>query len=237
MPIELIPPQREGLHIGILPIDRHWVRVMARLPMVHRLDTLTTLKAVRDTQEARDRCDLVFELHEAHWRLVDPISAPERPGIWHRPKRAVPALASALGAARWLSEMLQRPARSSLEFPDLMLWLRDGGQLMWRRIAGDPGIADDLVLEHVDCLVNEHTRHQLLDLEMPSLPGARMRLMGLKETLRDLAPGPAHTMTFTRWERIDPDNWPQVRGIYMVLQGAPCPSESPFQRLELELPA
>jgi hypothetical protein len=118
-----------------------------------------------------------------------------------------------------------------------MIWLEDGGELIWRSILDQPDSVPDVVTEHAEHLVNEHTRQQLFDLEMPSLPGARLRLMGLKQALQDLLPSHAGTWTLTQWKRIDPDDWPQANGLYMVLQGTPCPSKSPFQSLELELPA
>lgn len=236
MPIE---PQRQGLHIGFLPVDGHWVRALRRLDLAHQFKDSTWLFAVHSAPEARDRCDLVFELHDTHWRLVSPHSAPgypEYPGIWHAPATDERVLDSALGAARWISGLLHRPPGSALEFPDLMEWLKEGGELMWRRVSEQPDCVGDVVMDLAEWWVNEHTAQQLLDLYMPRMRGARRRFMALQQELLNLLPAPAGTWTPMSWEPFNGEDVSRATGYYMVLQRSPCESPSPFQSLNAALP-
>ncbi len=237
MPIELIPPQREGLHIGFLPVDIHWGRALRRLDLTHQLEDSTWLFAVHSIREALDRCDLVFELHDTHWRLVSPQSAPGYPGIWHAPATYEGVLDSALGAARWISDLLHRPPGSTLEFADVMLWLKDGGELMWRRVSEQPDCVGDVVMDLAEWWVNEHTAQQLLDLHMPRMRGARRRFMAIQQELLDLLPAPAVTWTPMSWEPFDEEDLPRASGYYMVLQRSPCGSTSPFKDLNRAQPS
>lgn len=228
MPIEIIAPQREGLHIGLLPVGPLARTALRRLRRIRRPNAMTSVHIVANVDEACETCDLVFELHSGHWRLVSPNSASADAGIWHAPSDRMSIRRSALGAAHWVSEMLHRLPGSTLEFPDLLLWLRPGGRLQWWRVACEPRQAHAQILRLATSTVSPNTLEQLIDLAWPSHRGARRQFMNLQRELHTLMPERAGTWSLSQWCERELDQNARVRGFYLALQAEPCPSAPLF---------